>query len=128
GKETAQFPIFLDFHDDVYDAVEAKVTNDLTEALTIVSKGEREDRLDAIKDGGKADLAEQFPDRSGEISASVRAITKKLVRERVLRDGTRMDGRALTDIRQLSAEVAVVPRVHGSALFERGETQILGIT
>ncbi|PRZ43584.1 polyribonucleotide nucleotidyltransferase [Antricoccus suffuscus] len=128
GKETAEFPIFLDFQDDVYDAVEAKVTKDLTEALTIVSKGEREDRLDEIKNDAKSALAEQFPDRSGEISASVRAITKKLVRDRVLREGIRMDGRALTDIRQLSAEVAVVPRVHGSALFERGETQIMGIT
>ncbi len=93
-----------------------------------MSKSEREDRLDEIKNDAKAALAEQFPDRSGEISASVRAITKNLVRERVLREGIRMDGRALTDIRQLSAEVAVVPRVHGSALFERGETQILGIT
>ncbi len=128
GKETTEFPIFLDFQDDVYDAVEAKVTKDLTSALTIVAKGEREDRLDEIKSDAKTALAEQFPDRGGEISASVRAITKKLVRERVLREGVRMDGRALTDIRQLSAEVAVVPRVHGSALFERGETQILGIT
>ena len=128
GKETAEFPIFLDFQDDVYEAVEAKVTKDLTAALAIVSKGEREDRLDEIKNDAKTALAEQFPDRGGEISASVRAITKKVVRDRVLREGIRMDGRALTDIRQLSSEVAVVPRVHGSALFERGETQILGIT
>ena len=50
------------------------------------------------------------------------------MRERVIRDGVRMDGRGLADIRQLSAEVHVLPRVHGSALFERGETQILGVT
>ena len=55
-------------------------------------------------------------------------MTKKVVRERVLKDHVRIDGRGLTDIRTLSAEVDVLPRVHGSALFERGETQILGVT
>ncbi|REM93505.1 polyribonucleotide nucleotidyltransferase, partial [Mycobacterium tuberculosis] len=55
-------------------------------------------------------------------------LTKKLVRQRILTDHFRIDGRGITDIRALSAEVAVVPRAHGSALFERGETQILGVT
>jgi polyribonucleotide nucleotidyltransferase len=55
-------------------------------------------------------------------------VTKKLVRQRILRDKVRIDGRGLTDIRALSAEVDVIPRAHGSALFERGETQILGVT
>ncbi|CLA53016.1 polynucleotide phosphorylase/polyadenylase [Mycobacterium tuberculosis] len=58
----------------------------------------------------------------------MRALTKKLVRQRILTDHFRIDGRGITDIRALSAEVAVVPRAHGSALFERGETQILGVT
>ncbi|AIH58522.1 polynucleotide phosphorylase, partial [Mycobacterium tuberculosis] len=60
--------------------------------------------------------------------AALRALTKKLVRQRILTDHFRIDGRGITDIRALSAEVAVVPRAHGSALFERGETQILGVT
>lgn len=128
GKETAEFPVFVDFQDDVFDAVEAKYSDDLKQALTIVAKQEREARLDEIKNAAKAELAEQFDGRGGEISASVRALTKQLVRQRVLSEGTRMDGRGLTDIRSLAAEVAVVPRVHGSALFERGETQIMGIT
>ncbi|WP_106848088.1 polyribonucleotide nucleotidyltransferase [Blastococcus sp. Marseille-P5729] len=128
GKETAEFPVFVDFQDDVYDAVAAKAEGDLKQALTIVGKQERESRLDEIKDQVKADLAEQFEGRSNEVSGAVRALTKKLVRQRVLADGQRIDGRGLTDIRSLSAEVAVVPRVHGSALFERGETQILGVT
>src|SRR6202023_2598034 len=63
-----------------------------------------------------------------EINAAIRSLTKKLVRQRVVNDGLRIDGRGLTDIRPLSAEVGVLPRVHGSALFERGETQILGVT
>ena len=58
----------------------------------------------------------------------MRSLTKKQVRQRILKDGVRIDGRGLKDIRPLSAEVSVIPRVHGSALFERGETQILGIT
>jgi polyribonucleotide nucleotidyltransferase len=58
----------------------------------------------------------------------MRSLTKTLVRERVLRDKVRIDGRGLADIRELSAEVGVIPRVHGSALFQRGETQILGVT
>src|SRR6202042_826519 len=66
--------------------------------------------------------------REKEISAAFRALTKKLVRERVIRDGLRIDGRGLTDIRSLTAQTHVLPRVHGSALFERGETQILGVT
>src|SRR5207244_10562546 len=73
-------------------------------------------------------LAEQFAGREKEIGAAFRSVNKKLVRQRILRDKVRIDGRGVTDIRSLSAEVAVVPRAHGSALFERGETQILGVT
>src|SRR5699024_8563716 len=73
-------------------------------------------------------LEGEFEGREKEIGGAIRALTKSLVRDRVLREKIRIDGRGLADIRTLSAEVAVVPRVHGSALFERGETQILGIT
>ena len=53
---------------------------------------------------------------------------KKLIRQRILKDKVRIDGRGLADIRALGAEVEVLPRVHGSAIFERGETQIMGVT
>ncbi len=76
----------------------------------------------------KARFAEQFAGREKELSAAFRGLTKKLVRQRILTDKVRIDGRGLADIRQLAAEVDVVPRVHGSALFERGETQIMGVT
>jgi polyribonucleotide nucleotidyltransferase len=125
---TAEFPIFLDYQDDVYEAVANSVSDELAKALTIAGKQEREAEQDRVKDLAKERLAEQFEGREKEISAAVRSLTKKLVRERVIRDGVRIDGRGLTDIRPLSAEVAVLPRVHGSALFERGETQILGVT
>ena len=131
AKPTADFPLFLDYQPDAFEAVDKLSGASIREAMTIVSKAEREDRLDDIKKVTVAELAEAgsaFQGREKELSAAVKSVTKSAVRERVLRDKVRIDGRGLTDIRTLSAEVAVLPRVHGSALFERGETQILGVT
>ncbi|MGH3887696.1 MAG: polyribonucleotide nucleotidyltransferase, partial [Pseudonocardiaceae bacterium] len=104
------------------------VADELAQALTVVSKKERENRLDELKAGCLEQLAERFEGREKEIGAAFRAVTKSAVRQRILRDKVRIDGRGITDIRPLSAEVEVIPRAHGSALFERGETQILGVT
>ncbi|WP_017558664.1 polyribonucleotide nucleotidyltransferase [Nocardiopsis baichengensis] len=128
AKPTGEFPIFLDYEDDVYAAVEGQVREALAEALTIADKQDREARLDEVKAQAAEKLVEDFEGREKEISAAFRSLTKQLMRERVLRDQVRIDGRGPKDIRPLSAEVGVVPRVHGSALFERGETQILGVT
>lgn len=127
-KEQAEFPLFADYAEDAFEAVTAAAEEDLTQALTIAGKADREIRLDEIRDGVLAKLADQFEGREGELNAALRSLTKKLVRQRILRDKVRIDGRGLADIRTLSAEVEVLPRVHGSALFERGETQILGVT
>ncbi|HVC73564.1 MAG TPA: polyribonucleotide nucleotidyltransferase, partial [Mycobacteriales bacterium] len=130
AKPTADFPVFLDYGDDVFIAVEAAVAGDLARALTIAAKQEREAELDRIKAAAVEAIAANpaFEGRDGEASAAFRSLTKKLVRQRILRDKVRIDGRGPTDIRQLSAEVQALPRTHGSALFERGETQILGVT
>ncbi len=128
AKEVRDFPIFLDFEDDVHAAVEAAAKDKLAEAMTILHKADREERESEIKADLVDQLGAQFEGREKEIGAAVRAVTKSVVRERVLRDKIRIDGRGLEDIRALSAEVGVVPRVHGSALFQRGETQIMGIT
>ena len=128
AKPVADFPIFLDYQDDVYAAVEAAVAKETAEALTIAGKQDRETRIDEIKGALLDRIGADFEGREGEIGAAFRALNKKLVRERVLRDKIRIDGRGLADIRPLHAEVDVIPRVHGSALFERGETQILGVT
>ena len=128
AKPVQDFPIFLDYEDDVYAAVESAVEADTTAALTIAGKQEREERLDEIKAAVKAQLAEQFEGRDKEVSAAFRSVQKKLIRQRILRDKVRIDGRGLADIRALGAEVEVLPRVHGSAIFERGETQIMGVT
>ncbi|MET7300859.1 polyribonucleotide nucleotidyltransferase [Embleya sp. NPDC005575] len=128
AKETGEFPVYLDYQDDVFEALAAAVTDELSAALTIAGKQARESELDRIKDLAAEKLLPAFEGREKEIGGAFRSLTKKLVRQRVLRDKVRIDGRGLTDIRTLSAEVEVIPRVHGSALFERGETQILGIT
>jgi len=128
AKPTAEFPVFLDYQDDAYAAVEKAAKDRFAKALTIAGKQERETELDAISAEVKENLAPDFEGREKEISAALRSVTKKLVRQRVLRDKIRIDGRGLKDIRPLTAEVEVIPRVHGSALFERGETQILGVT
>jgi polyribonucleotide nucleotidyltransferase len=128
AKPVAEFPVFLDYQDDVLAAVTEEVSAALAEALTIADKQQREARLDELKDQAKSLVGPRFEGRENEISPAYRALTKKLVRQRILRDKVRIDGRGLADIRTLSAEVEVVPRVHGSALFQRGETQILGVT
>ena len=128
AKPVAEFPVFLDYEDDVYAAVEAAAKDDLVGAMSIGDKQEREARTDELKAGLLEKIAGQFEGREKEIGAAFRSVSKAVVRERVLRDKIRIDGRGLADIRPLHAEVDVVPRVHGSALFERGETQILGVT
>lgn len=125
---TTQFPVFVDYEEDVFEAVAGAVSDELGKALTIAGKQERAAEEDRVKALAQERLAGKFEGREKEISAALRSLTKKLVRKRVVNDGLRIDGRGLTDIRPLAAEVGVLPRVHGSALFERGETQILGVT
>src|ERR1700735_2452679 len=125
---TSEFPIFADYGDDVFEAVSGAVTDELAKALTIAPKQERAAEEERVRAPPQERLAENFEGREKEISAAIRSLTKKLVRKRVVNDGLRIDGRGLTDIRPLSSEGGVLPRVHGSALFERGETQILGVT
>ena len=127
-KNTAEFPIFLDYSDEVYEAVAATVSAELTEVMSIGDKHRREEQTDALRGRLLEQLGGQFEGREKELIGAYRALTKKVVRQRILRDRVRIDGRGVSDIRTLSAEVGVVPRVHGSALFQRGETQILGVT
>ncbi len=128
AKPVQDFPVFLDYEDDVFAAVESAAKADLTSAMAIADKQERESRTDDLKAAVLEKLGSEFEGREKELGAAFRSVNKQVVRERVLRDKVRIDGRGLADIRQLHAEVGVLPRVHGSALFERGETQILGVT
>ncbi|RSM36715.1 polyribonucleotide nucleotidyltransferase [Amycolatopsis balhimycina DSM 5908] len=132
AKPTGDFPVFLAYEQDAFEAVAAIATDDLANALQIVGKQDRDAATDQVKAAVLEKVGigegEAFQGREKEIGAAFKALSKKIMRKRVLTDKIRMDGRGLTDIRSLAAEVAVIPRAHGSALFERGETQILGVT
>jgi polyribonucleotide nucleotidyltransferase len=128
AKPVADFPIFLDYADDVYEVVAETATGELTDVMSIADKQTREHATETLKNTVVERLASRFEGREKEITGAYRALTKKLVRQRILTDKIRIDGRGVTDIRTLSCEVGVVPRVHGSALFQRGETQILGVS
>jgi len=127
-KSVGNYPVFLDYQPDVFDAVSAAASERLANVMTIVGKAEREVSTEALLADLKAELGAQFEGREKEITGAFRALTKKVVRHKTLTEEVRIDGRGLRDIRTLSAEVGVLPRVHGSALFMRGETQILGVT
>ncbi len=127
-KETVEFPLFLDYTDEEFQAVKDQVGDKLEKAIETDGKLARIDAVDAVKDEALAAASEQFPDSEKALKAAFRDLEKDTIRTRTLRDGTRVDGRTPTEIRSLAAEVEVLPRVHGSALFQRGETQILGVT
>ena len=127
-KETFDFPVFRDYEDDVYVAVEELASGRISEAMRIPGKQDRDDATHTIRQDVTEALSERFEGRANEIAAALKSLTKKIVRHRTLTEGVRIDGRGTRDIRTLSAEVAVIPRVHGSALFQRGETQILGVS
>ncbi|MGB6040624.1 MAG: polyribonucleotide nucleotidyltransferase, partial [Gordonia sp. (in: high G+C Gram-positive bacteria)] len=126
AKETREFPLFPAYQEDAFEAVSEVAAARLGEALAIAGKQERDNATDALKGDVLEALGERFAGREGELGAAYRSLTKKLVRQRILTDHFRIDGRGITDIRALSAEIGIIPRAHGSALFERGETQIMG--
>jgi polyribonucleotide nucleotidyltransferase len=129
AKPTAEYPVFPPYSDNTYDHVAKLAEAELVKIYQIADKQERQDADDALKASVKEKLSTVLTeDEQNQISAAYKSVTKKVVRTRVLKEKVRIDGRGLRDIRPLDAEVAVIPRVHGSAIFQRGETQILGVT
>ncbi len=100
-------------------------TERLRQALTIAGKHERRDAISSIKDEVKTALALEFPEGEKSIRAEFEEIEREFVRNRILKDKKRLDGRGLTDVRPIECEVGIIPRAHGSALFTRGETQAI---
>ena len=134
AKETQDYPLFADYSTEAYNAVDALAASELAEVYQIADKLARQERDDALKARVKEEIAKkveagELPESAnGEVSAAYKSVTKRIMRHRVLTEGIRIDGRTPEQIRGLDAEVEVIPRVHGSALFQRGETQILGVT
>jgi len=134
AKPIQDFPLFPPYAQETYDAVAGISYDDLKGVYQIADKVERQNADDALKARVKDAIAakveaDELPSSAlAEVSAAYKSVSKKVMRTRVLTEGIRIDGRGLSDIRALDAEVQVIPRVHGSAIFQRGETQILGVT
>ncbi|WP_025157123.1 polyribonucleotide nucleotidyltransferase [Leifsonia aquatica] len=134
AKAIADYPVFLPYSKATYDNVAGLAYDELVNVYQIADKIERQNADDALKERVKAALTEKVEagtvdaEALTQFSAAYKSVSKVVMRGRVLREGIRIDGRGLTDIRPLDAEVQVIPRVHGSAIFQRGETQILGVT
>jgi polyribonucleotide nucleotidyltransferase len=123
-----EFELFPAFGEDVYASVESESAEALRGIMAIADKQERDESLSANMDAAVEALGEQFDGRESEIRNAHNEVSRQIVRERILTDGFRIDGRDTTAIRDLGVMIDLVPRAHGSALFERGETQILGVT
>jgi polyribonucleotide nucleotidyltransferase len=133
AKPTKEFQLFPEYSDELYARIDQIAHADLDDALSIAEKLPRQDRIHDIKEHVREVIANEFTDmddaeKEKELGNAFKELQRQIVRRRILTQDYRIDGRGLRDIRTLSAEVEVVPRVHGSALFQRGETQVLGIT
>ncbi|MEV8254964.1 polyribonucleotide nucleotidyltransferase [Rhodoglobus sp. NPDC076762] len=134
AKPVAEFKLFPPYSDQAYNVVSEIAEAELRDVYKIADKIERQTADDELKARVKAevqskvDAEELSEDVLGMVGGAYKAVSKKVMRTRVLTEGIRIDGRGLSDIRALDAEVEVIPRVHGSAIFQRGETQILGVT
>ncbi|XPP26341.1 MAG: polyribonucleotide nucleotidyltransferase [Leucobacter sp.] len=134
AKEVQEYPVFLPYTAETYQAVAALAETELAGIYQIADKQARQDADDALKARVKEAVAAKIAagelpaEAEAQVSAAYKSVTKKIVRGRILTEGARIDGRGLRDIRALDAEVQVIPRVHGSAIFQRGETQILGVS
>ena len=131
--EPLPYTAVVDYTPDVYEAVERVATTALTPAVTIALKADRNAAIDAAKDdalaalAGTAEAPGEFAGRESEIKQAVGKLVKHLVRKRIVDEGVRIDGRGVTDLRPVSAEVGVLGTAHGSGLFQRGETQVLNV-
>lgn len=128
-----EFQLFPEYTEELYKRIDEIAHADLNDALSIAAKLPRQERIHEIKEDVRAKIADEFTEmdeaeKEKELGNAFKELQRQIVRRRVLTEDFRIDGRGLRDIRTLSAEVGIVPRVHGSALFQRGETQIMGVT
>jgi polyribonucleotide nucleotidyltransferase len=126
--EDADYPLFADYTEEVAERVRAEAEAEIREAIAITTKKDRKIRLAEIESVLVARLAEEHPQEAPAISAAFRSLTKKLVRRRILDENVRLDGRRADEVRPIWSQIGVIPRVHGSGLFTRGETQALTLT
>jgi len=126
GKEKASYPC-MEVPSEMFEAVKGYAMNAVKAAVDTDDKTVRDERIDAITADVKEHFAEQYPDSDKLLDECMYKLQKYVVRRLILDEGKRVDGRSLTEVRPLASEVAVLPRVHGSGLFTRGQTQVLTI-
>ncbi len=114
------------FNQELFDKIVDKYLDDVRYAMDTDDKNVREDRYNAVVDKMIAEFGEEYPEITAQLEEITYKIQKKVVKQWLL-EGKRVDGRAMNEIRPLAAEVGVLPRVHGSGLFTRGQTQVLSV-
>ncbi len=124
GKEKFKYES-CDVPEDMFAAVKEFAYPKMREAVLAVDKQDRDNKIKTLTDDVKEHFAETYPEMESTLGEAVYKLEKKVVREYILEEDKRVDGRKLDEIRQLSAEVNILPRVHGSGLFQRGQTQVL---
>ena len=127
GKEKRKL-VFPEIPEEIEKAVADYATADLKKAIFDADKLRRDGNIDAVKKAAKEHFADIYPDNGGDVAESLDHLTKQIVRDSISNEGIRPDGRKLTEIRPITCEVGLLPRVHGSALFTRGQTQALSVT
>jgi polyribonucleotide nucleotidyltransferase len=126
GPETV-YPTFVDYSPEIYQRVEQDAGDRVREAISITAKAERRAALSQLQKDVLSSLAGEFPEQDEAIKAALRSLTKKIVRKRVVDENVRLDGRSVDQVRPIWTQIGVIPRVHGSGIFTRGETQALSI-
>lgn len=127
GKEKRKL-VFPEIPEEIEKAVADYATADLKKAIFDADKLRRDGNIDAVKKAAKEHFADIYPDNGADVAESLDHLTKQIVRDSISNEGIRLDGRKLTEIRPITCEVGLLPRVHGSALFTRGQTQALSVT
>lgn len=125
GKEKME--VCEDVETELQRKIKDKYTEDIKNSIRTTDKVQRENDINAIEEKCKEDFLEEFPESEDEIHKTVDSIMKKEVRRMISIDKIRPDGRKMDEIRPLSAEAGLLPRAHGSGLFQRGQTQVLSV-
>ena len=122
------WPIIEDYSEELKSQISEAFGSDIETAMAITDRSERSEKQSALEEQAVEKFLDEEDDNTKAIKLAFMSIVKNTVRDRVLSGGARLDGRTPTDIRNISAEINLLPTVHGSSLFLRGETQVLNVT
>jgi polyribonucleotide nucleotidyltransferase len=122
------WPIIEDYSEELKSQISEAFGSDIETAMAITDRAERSEKQSELQEQAVEKFLDEEDDNTKAIKLAFKSIIKNTVRDRVLSGGSRLDGRTPTDIRNISAEINLLPTVHGSSLFLRGETQVLNVT